>query len=111
MRLIPGKTKVKIELFRGITLSDIIVGAVTLALVSLVFMSTIPGNIYIASGILAVGGLMLLRMDGKPIYVMFLGLLRFLAYPKLYKRSTTDKELLPSALSRFVISFFTESFS
>ena len=57
--------------------------------------NTVPGNIYIASGILAVGGLMLLRMDGKPIYVMFLGLLRFLAYPKLYKRSTTDKELLP----------------
>ena len=95
MRLIPGKTKVKIELFRGITLGDIIVGAVTLALVSLVFMSTIPGNIYIVAGILAVGGLLLLRMDGKPIYVMLLGLLRFLAYPKLYKRSTTDKELLP----------------
>ena len=95
MRLIPGKTKVKIELFRGITLGDIIVGAVTLALVSLIFMSTIPGNSYIAVGILAVGGLMLLRMDDKPIYVMFLGLLRFLAYPKLYKRRTTDKELLP----------------
>lgn len=97
MRLIPGKTKVKIELFRGITFGDIIVAVVTLALVSLIFMSTIPGNIYIAAGILAVGGLMLLRMDGKPIYVMLLGLLRFMAYPKLFKRGISDKELLPQA--------------
>ena len=85
----------RIELFRGITFGDIIVAVVTLALVALIFMSTIPGNIYIAAGILAVGGLILLRMDGKPIYVMFLGLLRFMAYPKIFKRSTSDKELLP----------------
>lgn len=95
MRLIPGKTKVKIELFRGITLGDILVAVVTLALVSLVFMSTIPGNIYVAIGLLALGGFMLLRMDGKPVYLMMLGLLRYMAYPRMFRRSTTDKELLP----------------
>ena len=30
MRLIPGKTKVKIELFRGITIGDVVVGLITL---------------------------------------------------------------------------------
>ena len=48
MRLIPGKTKVKIELFRGITIGDIAVGAMTLLLALLVLLSTFPGRFYMS---------------------------------------------------------------
>ena len=94
MRLIPGKTKVKIELFRGITIGDIIVGIVTVVLIGLVLMSTIPGRIYVAAGILAVGGLLVFRMDEQPNYMLVLGLLRYLAYPRRFRRGVTDKEIL-----------------
>ena len=94
MRLIPGKTKVKIELFRGITIGDIIVGIVTVVLIGLVLMSTIPGRIYVAAGILAVGGLLVFRMDEQPNYMLVLGLLRYLAFPRRFRRGVTDKELL-----------------
>ena len=96
MRLIPGKTKVKIELFRGITLGDIIVGLVTLGLIALVILSTIPGRIYIAVGIVAVGILLVLRMDSQPNYKLILNLLKYFAFPRHYWRTFTDKHLISS---------------
>ena len=94
MRLIPGKTKVKIELFRGITLGDIIVGVITLALVALVVLSTLPGRMYIAVGVIAVGAMLIFRMDEQPNYITVLHILRYIAYPKNYWRTFSDKHLL-----------------
>ena len=96
MRLIPGKTKVKIELFRGITLGDIIVGLVTLGLIALVILSTIPGRLYIAVGVLAVGILLVLRIDSQPNYKLILNLLKYLAFPRNYWRTFSDKHLISS---------------
>ncbi len=96
MRLIPGKTKVKIELFRGITLGDIIVGAVTLGLVALVLLSTIPGRVYISVGVLAVGILLIFRIDSMPNYRLIMNLLKYLAYPRRFWRTFTDKHLISS---------------
>ncbi len=94
MRLIPGKTKVKIELFRGITLGDIIVGIVTLALIALVILSTFPGRIYIAVVVGALGGMLIFRLDEVPNYRLLLNFLRYLSYPKFYWRMFSDENLL-----------------
>ena len=98
MRLIPGKTKVKIELFRGIGLGDVIVGIITLGLITLVLMSTFPGRLYIATGVLAVGILFVLRIDSQPNYRLLMNLLKYLALPKRFMRSTKD-EFLTSKLT------------
>ncbi|SDB57491.1 AAA-like domain-containing protein [Ruminococcaceae bacterium FB2012] len=97
MRLIPGKTKVKIELFRGITLGDIIVGVITLGLTALVLLSTLPGRVYITVGVLAVGILLVFRIDSQPNYRLILNLLKYLSFPKRYWRTFTDKHLISSA--------------
>ena len=94
MRLIPGKTKVKIELFKGISVADIVVGMITLGLSALVFLSTIPGRLYVAVGVLSVGVFLLLRLDQQPNYKLLLSLLRYLAFPKRFWRMFTDKHLL-----------------
>jgi len=94
MRLIPGKTKVKIELFRGITIGDIAVGAMTLLLALLVLLSTFPGRFYIIMGVLTLGGFLLFRIDDQPNYLALLSVLRYLAIPKKYRRNVTDSELL-----------------
>ena len=94
MRLIPGKTKVKIELFRGVTIGDVVVGIITLALVGLVILSTIPGRLYIAIGIIAVGGTLLVRLDGVPNFKSVLNILKYLALPKRFWRTFSDKHLV-----------------
>ncbi len=97
MRLIPGKTKVKIELFRGINLGDIIVGVITLGLIALLLLSTIPARMYVAVGILAVGILLVFRIDSVPNYRLVINLLKYLAFPRRFWRTFTDKHLISSA--------------
>ena len=43
MRLIPGKTKVQVELFKGITLADMLVGGIAMVMAVLVLTSSLPG--------------------------------------------------------------------
>ena len=97
MRLIPGKTKVKIELFRGITLGDIIIGIVTLSLMALVLLSTLPGRTYISVGVLAVGVMLVIRLDQNPNYRLVLDLLKYIAFPKKFWRMFSDKHLISKA--------------
>ncbi|MBR3267449.1 MAG: DUF87 domain-containing protein [Oscillospiraceae bacterium] len=93
MRLIPGKTKVKIELFRGVTLGDVIVAMIGLTLLTLVLLSTFPGRLYIIIGIIAICGLLLFRLDSQPNYILLLGVLRYLSYPRGYRRAVKDAAL------------------
>ena len=99
MRLIPGRTKVKIELFRGITIGDVIVGTITLGLSALVVLSTFPGRMTIAGVIASIGSVMLIRIDSEPNYEQVLGIVRFLAYPRRY-RSVSEMTSLPALLPR-----------
>ena len=94
MRLIPGKTKVKIELFRGVTLGDVIVGIITIVLAGLVILSTVPGRFYIAIGIVAVGGMLIFRLDAQANYISVLHFLKYLALPRRFRRMFSDKHLL-----------------
>ncbi|MBQ8107424.1 MAG: DUF87 domain-containing protein, partial [Ruminococcus sp.] len=94
MRLIPGKTKVRIELFKGVTLTDIIIGVVGLGLVALVLLSTIPGRIYFAIGVASVAILLIMRLDERSNYWLLIGFLKYLALPKRYRRMFSDDHLL-----------------
>ncbi len=94
MRLIPGKTKVNIELFRDVTIGDLIVGALTMGLTILVLLSTIPGRLYISVGVIALGALLIIRVDGTPNFKFLLKLLRYIVYPKRFWRMFSDKHLI-----------------
>ena len=68
MRLIPGKTKVQIELFKGVTLWDILVGAIAMVLAILVIISSMGGKVVALSIILAVAVLLIMRLDTPPAF-------------------------------------------
>ena len=51
-RLIPGKTKVHIELFRGVTIGDVVVGAIAVAMLIFVLISNLPGRLFFCAGII-----------------------------------------------------------
>ncbi len=94
MRIIPGKTKVEIELFKGVTLPDILVGGVAAAMVVFVVLSSLPGKIFIAIGValLAVG--LIVRIDTVPNYLYLLHIIRHFGYVRMFGRVFDDSMLV-----------------
>ena len=93
-RLIPGKTKVQIELFKGVGLADIGVGIVAFLMIVFVLISSLPYKFYIILGILIVAGMLLMRMDTVPNYTYLVHMLRHFAYRRKYRRTITDEQLM-----------------
>ena len=62
-RLIPGKTKVKIELFKGVRIADVLVGLVAFLLLVFVLISSLPFKFYIVLGIALIAGALLLSLQ------------------------------------------------
>ena len=96
MRMIPGKTKVKIELFRGVRIADAVISAVFLGLIVLVVSSNLPGAWYIALGLLLLAVALLVRIDAEPNYIYLLHILRHLGYKRHYAKPYSDQMLLAS---------------
>lgn len=82
MRIIPKKTKVSIEFFKGIDVIDMMVIMVGIFLAALVFMSEIPFKLYIVIGVLVIFGLLVTPMDDSKTYEYLVYLIRHLARPK-----------------------------
>lgn len=85
MRIIPKKTKVTTELFKGISIIDVIVGMFGAMICIALFTSNLPYGVWIALGVLAVFILLLMPMDDEKIYMMFFHMLQHTARPKLVK--------------------------
>ncbi len=94
MRLIPGRTKVSVELFRGVTLGDIIVCGVAMAMLILVLVSNLPWKLGICIAIAIVVAMLLLRLDEQPNYVYLLHILSFFGYRRRFARTMNDKMLI-----------------
>ena len=97
MRVIPGKTKVKIELFKGVSLGDMLIGGIALTLILFMLTSTIPGKLYIAIGLLMIAVALLVRLDTEPNYIYILHVLRHFGYTRFYTRTYSDDELIALA--------------
>ena len=93
-RLIPGKTKVHIELFRGITLRDVLVVAVAMAMLIFVLLSNLPGKLWISLGVVLLTILLVVRLDEQPNYIYFLHILTFFGYRRRFERLQKDRQLL-----------------
>ena len=94
VRLIPGKTKVQIELFKGVRLADVLVGLVAFLMIVFVVISSLPYKFYIVLGLLCLAVLLLVRLDTVPTYTYLLNMLRHFAYHRKYRRVVTDEKLL-----------------
>ena len=97
MRLIPGKTKVKVELFKGVSIADMVIGAVFGLLIVFVLTSSLPGKLYIAFGLLIFAVALLARMDAEPNYRYLLHILRHFGYRRNFARLYSDRMLLRSS--------------
>ena len=111
MRLIPGKTKVKIELFKHVTIPDVIVGLIGLVAVTLCAVSSLPGRWIIAGVVAAIFALLLFRLDDEPLYVFLWNMMKFFAYPRRLVRvydDNTIKKISAGNRKAIIDEFFGE---
>ncbi|MBQ9646812.1 MAG: DUF87 domain-containing protein, partial [Oscillospiraceae bacterium] len=109
-RLIPGKTKVDVELFRGVTVGDVLVGGVGVAMIILVVLSSLPYKFGICIGVGAVVGLLLFRIDEQPNYRYLLHILGHFGYDRRFAKAYTDKMLVERGEGRMDEAAFDELF-
>ncbi|MBQ3497395.1 MAG: ATP-binding protein [Oscillospiraceae bacterium] len=97
MRIIPKKTKVSTEFFRGLSIADILVGFFGVVIMFLVFISSLPGKLWIEIAIFFVFGLLLARIDSEPNYIFLLQLLRHLAHLRRFQKLPKREQTAASA--------------
>ncbi len=91
MRVIPKRTKVRLELFKGVEVVDVLVGAAGIGLtISLVF-SNLPGK-YVLAVILGLFTIaMVVPIDDDKGYLFVLYLIRYLGRKRVFsKRSVRE---------------------
>ena len=64
MRIIPKKTKVSMEFFKGVEIPDVLVGILGVAIVISVIFSNLPSRMLIAGGIAVLFGASVVPVDG-----------------------------------------------
>ena len=109
MWLIPGRTKVKIEIFKGIGLLDIIVAMVGILITTLVLLSGLPFRYVGALIVVTLFVFLLLKIDEEPNYLFIFHLLQHTTAKKHYtgadfeslKEGRDDKENTVKRLSAF----------
>ena len=94
MRLIPGKTKVQTEIFKGVSIADVIIGFIAVIIFVFLLLSNLPHKFMISVGLFFVTALLLVRIDTEPNYIFLLHMLRHFGYPRRYSRVYSDKMLL-----------------
>ena len=93
-RLIPGKTKVQVELFRGVKIGDIVVAGIGLAMIVLILISTLPHKLAFCVGVVLLAAVLLVRMDAYPNYLYLMHIITHFAYRRSYERVNDDALLL-----------------
>ncbi len=103
MRIIPRKTKVKVEFYRNISLTDVLIGLVGIGLELLLFTTNFGFLSYTL--MLIVFGIVVclyLPVDGEKLYMTLVNLVRYMVSNKKFEKLATDPKNDMSRLVPFV---------
>ena len=93
MRIIPGNTKVQIEIFKGVTLMDLLVGAIAAIMLALLVVSTLPYKFVFVVVHLLISVLLLARVDKEPLYMYIIHILGHFGFGCRFNRLDSDESL------------------
>ncbi len=92
MRIIPKKTKVAMEFFKGIELLDVVVGLIGGCLVVSILMSNLPYRVWIALITAVIFAALIIPMDGEKAYTMLFHSLKYLARVKHFTKESAENK-------------------
>ena len=90
MRVIPKRTNVRLELFKGIEVMDVLVGAVGALIVISFAVSNLPAKFFFAIAMLAITVALVIPLGDEKGYMVVLYGLRYLGQPRYFVKSTAD---------------------
>lgn len=90
MRIIPKKTRVTLEFFKGIEIPDLIVGLIGGLLILAVLMSQFPGKLWSCTIIFVLTVALIAPIDDQKAYVTLLRAVAYLARPHYFIRGNTE---------------------
>lgn len=99
MWLIPGHTKVKLELFKGVGVVDAIIGIISIIFTVALFSSNFEHKFAIFVVFAFIVTLLVIRVDDEPNYTFLVRIIKHVAYPKRYVKAVSDEKLLASKKS------------
>ena len=90
MRVIPKRTKVRLELFKGVEVIDVLVGSAGFALAVSVFLSNLPAHIMVSViiAILTVG--MVIPLGDDKGYLFLFYALKYLGRKRVFKKRNSE---------------------
>ena len=94
MWLIPGKTKVKTEIFKGVSFVDVLIGLVAGVIFVFLLLSNLPYKFVISIILFFITALLLVRIDAEPNYVFLMHMFRYFGYAKHFARVQSDEALV-----------------
>lgn len=92
MKFIPRKNKVKTEVWRGITILDVIIAIVGVIVAILICTSNLPYKWYIALSVVSFWAMLFVPVsDGIKLYYSVVLMFKFMAYKKQYFKNPKNK--------------------
>ena len=92
-RFIPRKTKVKMELYRNVTLVDVIIGVLCLAGVILLFTANFAYHTYVGFSAIAFSCMLFMPVaEDVKLYYSVVLIFKFMAYQKKYTKVYSNKK-------------------
>ena len=91
MRVIPKKTKVAMEFFKGVEVPDVFVGIIGITIVISVVFSNLPFRLYIGAAIAVLFGASVVPVEGEKACMMLYNFLKYLARYRLFQKEPAKK--------------------
>lgn len=88
MRIIPKRTKVRMELFKGIEVVDVFVGGIGVGISASFLVSNLPGNVILSLVILLITAALVIPFEENKGYLLLFYAIRYMGrYKVFYKKS------------------------
>ncbi len=101
MRIIPKRTKVRMELFKGVELMDVLVASIGIGICAALLVSNLPGRWFMLVGVLVVVAALVVPIDDDKGYLLLYNVIRYLArYRHFYKRGHSPQEQKAAAAGK-----------
>ncbi len=99
MRIIPRKTKVKIEFYRNVSIVDILIALVGLGIEILLFLTNFGILQYmLMAAVLGIFICLYIPFDGEKLYLQIVNIIKFLISRKKYQKASEDPKTEISAI-------------
>lgn len=91
MRIIPKNTRVKMELFKGVGLVDVLIGLVGITIVVFLFLSNITFKYWLMLAVTLLFVILVVKIDDDQTYVLVNNIIRHLSYRRNFAKNPDAK--------------------